>query len=216
METPPDPAARLAGWEHWEPLSLPRVDRATEYFVVEERGRSAMRADARCSASALAVSLHGVDLRTTPLLRWSWRVETGLEPHDERSRAGDDFAARVYVMFPFEPEHASWLERARHRVASALYGRELPGHALNYVWSSREPAGARWDNPSTDASRMIVVGSGELREWQTNEVDLLRDYRERFGREPPAPLGLAIMTDSDNTCADAAALFASFELASHE
>ena len=59
--------------------------------------------------------------------------------------------------------------------ASALYGREMPGSALNYVWSSREARGARWDNPFSADSKMISVGAGQLGEWITEEVDVWAD-----------------------------------------
>ena len=209
-------AQDLADWERWEALALPRVDAATVYTHVTADGRSAVRSESRCSASALARPLEGVDLSLTPILRWSWRVETPLEAHDERVKGGDDFAARVYVMFRFLPEEASWTARARHRLARLLYRREAPGNALNYVWSTREPAGASWDNPFAPESRMISMGPAESGVWRSHEVDVARDYRAHFAGEPPALLGLAIMTDADNRCSEAGALFAAFELAPRE
>ena len=209
-------ARDLADWERWQALALPRVDAATVYTPVTVDGRSAVRSQSRCSASALARSLEGVDLSKTPILRWSWKIETPLDARDERVKSGDDFAARVYVMFRFRPDEASWIARARHRLARLLYGREVPGNTLNYVWSTREPAGASWDNPFAPESRMISMGPAESGAWRSHEVDVLRDHREHFGAEPPAPLGLAIMTDADNGCSEAGALFAAFELGPRE
>ena len=206
------PTRELDDWEQWEPLSLPGVDSPTAYSPVTEDGRSAVRSQSRCSASAFARSLKGVDLSLTPILRWSWKIETPLAARDERVKAGDDFAARVYVMFRFEPERASWTARARHRIGRLLYGREVPGSALNYVWSANEPAGTSWDNPFTADSKMISMGRAESGAWRSHQVDLVRDYRERFGAPAPEPLALAIMTDADNSCSEAGALFASFEL----
>ena len=152
-----------------------------------------------------------MNLSETPRLRWEWKIERGLDPHDERVKAGDDFAARVYVMFRFDPDRASWRERLQNKLGGLLYGRDVPGRALNYVWSSTEAAGETWDNPFAPASKMISTGSGTLADWQSAEVDVLRDYRALFDDEPPRPLGLAIMTDSDNTCSEAVAYFARFE-----
>jgi hypothetical protein len=57
---------------------------------------------------------------------------------------------------------------------------------------------------------MISLGRGPLRDWRTEEVDVVADYRARFASEPPPVQGLALMTDSDNTCSRAAAEFADF------
>jgi len=202
------------GWSRWEPLKLPGVDTQTQYTQVQIDGRDAFRSESRCSASALAVPLAEMNLFETPRLRWEWKIGQGLDVHDERVKAGDDFAARVYVMFRFDPDRASWRERLQNKLGGLLYGRDVPGRALNYVWSSSEAAGESWDNPFAKASKMISMGFGPLPDWQSVEVDVLRDYRTLFGDEPPRPLGLAIMTDSDNTCSEAVAYFARFEFRS--
>ena len=208
-----DDSGHWAAWSRWEPLALPWGDAETEYATVRDGKREAMRAESRCSASALAVPLDGIDLREWPILRWSWKVEQPLARRDERAKSGDDFAARVYVMFRFDPDRATWSERVRHRLGSALFGRDLPWTALNYVWTTGEPPGQRWDNPFSGSSKMISLGAGLLPDWRREEVDVLRDYEQAFGREPPDLLALAIMTDADNTCSHAVALFVDFEWA---
>lgn len=201
----PDP-----GSDAWQPLSLRGVERKTLYEPVSIDGIRAVRSFSDCSASGLTLPLGGIDLRTTPRLRWRWRVERAPESADPRIKAGDDFAARVYVLFPFVPERASLWERIRHRTGVALFGEEIPGGALNYVWTPREPAGTHWDNPFTDRSKMISVGAGPVSQWQSVDVDVAADYRSLFGSEPPVPMALALMTDSDNSCQRAEALFADF------
>lgn len=200
------------GGEAWEPLALPKVERATSYEPVTVDGRAAVRSRSDCSASALVLPLADVDLESHPRLRWRWRVERSPHVDDERVREGDDFAARVYVIFPFEPEHASFLARMRQRLGRALYGDRVPGSALNYVWSS-QPAGSTWDNPFAASSKMVSLGDGPLGEWRAEDVDVRADFERLFGRPPPRPSGLALMTDSDNSCQAAEALFADFRLA---
>jgi hypothetical protein len=209
----PDHVLPAPGPAPWQPLAFPRIERQTRYTAAEEDGRPVLRAESECSASGLLLPLEDVDLTATPRLRWRWRVDEGPAPADERSRAGDDFAARVYVSFVFEPEQATLLERARRRLAATLYGESLPGTSLTYVWSGREPVGARWANPFTGASRMVVATSGPAGPWTPVEVDLLEDYVRAFGRSAPAPLFLALMTDSDNGCSRARASYADFRLA---
>ena len=48
---------------------------------------------------------------------------------------------------------------------------------------------------------MIVVDSGDARAgtWQLHERDIVADYRAAFGEEPPPIVGIALMTDTDNT-----------------
>lgn len=48
---------------------------------------------------------------------------------------------------------------------------------------------------------MIAVNSGEeeLGQWVTIERDIVADYREAFGDNPPPLVGVAIMSDADNT-----------------
>ncbi len=207
------PAERLLpapGTDRWEPLELPNVEQRTHYTPVEVDGLRAVRSESRCSASALLLPTPDVDLVETPLLGWRWRVDRGLSIPDERVKLGDDFAARVYVLFPFEPEHSSLLARARNRLGRALYGQRVPGAALNYVWSTREPQGASWDNPFTATSKMISMGNGPHEVWKAAERDVRADFARLFGHEPPQVLGVALMSDSDNSCQEARALFADF------
>ncbi|MDH3519590.1 MAG: DUF3047 domain-containing protein [Myxococcales bacterium] len=212
---PPARADEIAlpapGSPTWRSLEFPRIERHTAYGV--EADERALRARSACAASGLLLPLDDIDLRQTPRLRWRWRIPQPIETaRDERSKAGDDFAARVYVAFAFEPERASLFERARRRLGAALYGEQLPGSALAYVWSRAEPAGASWENPFVASSRMISRGMGPLPDWRVEEVDLLADYTRFFGTEAPAALFLAVMTDTDETCSEAEALYADFWL----
>ena len=199
------------GSEAWRPLTFSSVKRGTKYRPVTIDGQQVIRADAVCSASALYLPVD-VDLDRTPRLRWRWKVARGLVAHDERVKGGDDFAARVYVMFRFDRSRASVWDRIRHDFGQRIYGNELPGNAINYVWSSREPAGSTWDNPHASASKMISLGAGRSTDWKTEEVDIVADYAAAFGESPPPVLGFALMSDSDNSCQKTTAYFADFQL----
>lgn len=187
---------------------MPRVERQTEYRAVRVGGRAALRATARCSASARALRLDAIDLARTPMLRWSWWAERLSPVEDERSRAGDDFAARVSVLFPFESERASWLERLRHEFAKRLAGRETPGTLLYFVWTTREAPGNVWKSPRADEAVMWALERGPADGWREAEVDVASAYRRAFGREAPPPVGIALMSDSDDHCGESQALYA--------
>lgn len=120
-------------------------------------------------------------------LKWRWKVANILEDGDARRKSGDDYPARIYVAFEFEPDKAGWFERAKRKTVSALFGEELPGRALNYIWANRLPRGEMIANPFTEDTMMIAVNSGEdqLGQWVTVERDIVADYRRAFGEEPP-------------------------------
>lgn len=202
----PDP-----GGPGWTPLHFPKIERHTRYTALRIDGREAVRADADCSASALYLPVEW-DLARMPLLQWSWKLERLLTRHDERAKPGDDFAARVYIMFEFDPTRASWWQRARHGLARALYGDVIPSTAINYVWSSSEPKGATWDNPFASEAKMVSMGFGAMADWRTEVADVAADYQALFGEAPPPILAIAVMTDADNTCTSASAYFADFRL----
>jgi hypothetical protein len=188
------------------------VERRTRYTVRIQDGTPVLRARSECAASALVLPLEDVDLDRTPRLRWRWRVDEDVAPEAPLTKQGDDFAARVYVMFPFDPGRASVWQRLQRRLAQALYGESLPGEALSYVWSEQIPAGESWPNPYAEQSRMISLGAGPPGQWVEAQVDVRADYAAHFGAAVPDPMALGVMSDSDNSCGSATAWFAGFEL----
>jgi hypothetical protein len=207
LPPPGDPA--------WQPVRFRSVERTTDYAPLAD-APGGVRAEARCAASALVLPLEGTDLSRTPVLHWRWRVLRGLDVPDERSRAGDDFAARVYVMFRFQPERAGWLERAQRALGERLYGTPMPGSALNFVWASRIAAGSTWTSPYAEQSRIIALASGADSEWRSESVDLPAAYQRAFGEIAPPAEGLGLMSDADDTCQHAVAEFRDFRLTARE
>ncbi len=201
----------------WRLFTFPRIERHTRYRVVhppELAGRGAFHSEAECSASAMILNLDEVSLSRTPYLAWRWRVLAWPGVGDETSRGGDDFAARVYVMFRFDAEHANLWRRARQRLTETLDAGPAPGVALTFVWARRVAAGRRWLNPYSEEAAMIALRTGHVAEpgWRREEVDLVAEYQRAFGRPPTEPLALAVMTDADGTCTGASAEFADFQL----
>ncbi|WP_372972914.1 DUF3047 domain-containing protein [Marinobacter sp.] len=201
--------------EHgWEPMEFPDIGRHSQYELVSDPDQGQVvqaRADNSASGLITRVSLEPGD---SLILRWRWRVENTLEKGDARRKSGDDYPARIYVAFEFEPEKAGWFERAKRKTVSALFGEELPGKALNYIWANRLPQGEMVANPFTDDTMMIAVNSGEeeLGQWVTVERDIVADYRAVFGEDPPPLVGVAIMSDTDNTGETARAWYGDISL----
>jgi hypothetical protein len=212
---PPEiPAARFSAMTpgapppEWMPYAFSRHPRHTEYRLVSDAGITVLRAEADASVSAL---LRKVSFETAayPLMRWRWKVDNVLEKADLRTRQGDDFPARIYVLFDYDAEKLSLADRAKIGITRLVYGAEVPAAALCYVWASRAPAGTIAPNAYTDRVRMVVVRSGsrDLGRWVMEERDLVRDFRAAFGEEPPPVKGVAVASDTDNTGEHAVAWF---------
>jgi hypothetical protein len=56
-------------------------------------------------------------------------------------------------------------------------------------------------NPRTDRIRKLAVesGPGRVGQWLSYQRNIRADFEKAFGEAPGALLGLAIMTDTDNT-----------------
>lgn len=197
----------------WEPLEFPKIDRHTNYRLVEEDGSQVIEASTDNSASGLIARLD-LEPGESLMLTWRWKVSNVFDQGDARKKSGDDYPARIYVAFEFEPQKASWFERAKRKTVATVFGEELPGNAINYIWANRLPQGETVANPYSEETMMIAVTSGneQAGEWVTVKRDLVADYRAAFGEDPPPIRGVAIMSDSDNTGESATAWYGDLEL----
>jgi hypothetical protein len=186
--------------EQWEPMTFSDIDAHTRYKLVQAGNRTVIRAHSRNAASGLIRRLR-VDPNEFPWLQWSWKVDHVLEKGDVGTKAGDDYAARIYVAFAFESEQSSLWQRMRHKTANMLTEQELPGSALNYIWANKAPRETIVPNPFVSETRMVVLRSGNARsgQWVEEKRNIVEDYKRAFGEEPPEIIGVGIMTDTDNT-----------------
>lgn len=197
-----DPADILpAGWE---PLVFKKIERHSEYRLVDDGGTTVVQAKSDASASGLIRKIT-IDPRTYPIIEWRWKTMNTFEKGDVTRKSGDDYPARIYIAFEYDPDKVGFFERARFGAINLLYGEYPPIGAINYIWASHAPEGTTVPNAYTDRVKMIVVESGETHAgtWVTESRNLLEDYKTVFGDEPPMIRGIAIMTDSDNTGASA-------------
>ena len=173
-----------------------RFKGSTVYETVTVGGRAALRATSNGTASGLFRRVR-IDIEKTPILRWSWRVEKSLDGVDERTRGGDDYSARVYVI-------------RRHPLLFWMT------RALNYVWSSSLPKGTAWPNAYTNAVHMVAVRSGtsEAVGWIDERRDVREDFLDLFGRHVRYIHGVAVMTDTDNAGGIAVAYYGDISFSS--
>lgn len=170
----------------WETRSF---EGQTRYAVVRDNGVKVLEANARGQASAKYLERE-VDLSETPYLHWCWKVDDRYTGLDERTRAGDDYPARLYVarktgLLPWQVQ------------------------SVNYVWSSSQVAGARWPNAFTDRAMLLALQGEQspVGEWRAEVRDVSADYQALFGEDVSEIDGVALMSDGDNAGGDATAWY---------
>jgi hypothetical protein len=186
--------------DNWRPLYFPKIKRHTSYSVASEEGAYFLMAESRASASAL-VFKHEFDVFQYPHLRWRWKVTNVHSRGDARSKNGNDYPLRIYILFKYSPDQVNFLERLKYGVARIIYGKYPPYRSLNYIWANRVHPETIITDPHAKESKLILLqeGKGNVGKWVEEEVNLINDYRMAFDQTPPATATLAVMSDSDNT-----------------
>lgn len=173
----------LTGWQE-KTFSQP-----TRYELIDNGAEKVLKADSKASASGLYREM-SIDLTKTPCLTWSWKVDRILSDLDETTKSGDDYPARVYVVF----SGGLFFWRTR---------------ALNYVWSSTRPKGSDWPNAYTDRSILVAAdsGPGKVGQWVKQSRNIRDDYKRLVGEDITRADAVAIMTDTDDSGQSATAYY---------
>src|SRR6185437_14897094 len=141
---------------HWGAL-VPSGVKPASFDLVEDAGATVLRVHSRDAAGAAAYALPTKDGTIAPTLSWRWKVDRVVEGADLATRAGDDFAARVYVFFDVPASRLPLGDRIRLALARLLHGERLPSTAICYVWDNRHRVGTTAWSPYTDRVRMVVL-----------------------------------------------------------
>ena len=194
--------------EGWKPLTFPKIPRHTKYMLVKDDGIVAVKALSEAASSGLTREMT-INPREYPIVQWRWKVVNVLNKGDVFRKEGDDYPARLYITFEYDPSKSGFFERAGRKAYRMIYGRELPLGAINYVWESKAPVGTMTPSTYTKQSMLFVLESGKenLNTWVREERNVYEDYKKAFGDEPPMINGVAIMTDTDNTKESAVAYY---------
>ena len=180
-------AGDLAGWN-------PKIFKGeTTYTLVVDGNVRVLKAHSRAAASGMYKEVT-LNPRKFPVLRWSWKIGGTIPSGNERTKEGDDYAARVYLVFP---RTLFWKTKA-----------------INYIWANTLPKGEALPNAYTANAMMVAVESGNEKAgmWVTEERNVYEDYRRLFGEEPPEIGAVALMTDTDNTGGEATAYYGDITL----
>ncbi len=192
----------------WKLLTFKKIERHTTYSLVKDNDTVVIKAVAEASASGLTREIK-INPKEYPIIQWRWKINNILKKGDVHKKEGDDYPARIYITFEYDPGKLSFLEKMKYKTVKLLYGQYPPLAAINYIWESKAPIGTIVPNPYTDRVKMIVVETGEvkLNQWVNEEGNIYEDYKKAFGGEPPMVSGVAIMTDTDNTGESAIAYY---------
>ena len=191
----------------WKPLTFKKIPKHTSYEMVKDGGVTIVKAVSEASASGLIKSV-SIDPKEFPILRWRWKIENVLQHSNVAIKEGDDFPARLYITFAYDPDRVSFSKKLKFKAGRILFG-DIPIAALNYIWESKTPVGTIIDNAYTDFAKMVVIESGiqKVGMWIDEERNIYEDYKKAFGEEPPLINGVAIMSDTDNTKEQATAYY---------
>jgi hypothetical protein len=161
------------------------------YTLREEGGRRFLHASSTGIGIQAAKEITW-DLGRHPVLAWSWRPVEFPKGADERSAKTNDSALAVYGAFPY-------------RMGTV--------RAMKYIWSEVVPVGTPQLASNMGLTQVSVLRSGTagVGRWTDERVDLLDDFRKRFGvTDTPKPGGIAVLTDADDTKSRAQGDYAGF------
>ena len=199
----------------WAFQPVRNAPNGTQYALVrdDELGTTVLEGSANAAAGALIYRFDG-DARINSILRFKWKPSSLIASSDPRTKGGDDYVARIYVTFAFDPERTTIREKTENTVAQVLYGETPPHAALSYVFTHKAALGAIITSPYTQRVKKIVVDAdpASIGKWKSFTRDIYDDYKRAFGEEPTRISGIAIMVDTDNTGETTSARFGDITL----
>jgi hypothetical protein len=205
----PSASASPVGWIEWK---LPGK-RGTDYTASRQSGRDCIRADSQASASMLRRPMR-IEAGLLGKVRFTWRVTDLIANADLTDRDAEDSPVRVVLAFDGDHARLSARNRMMFDLAHAVTGETPPYATLMYVWDNHAALETVIHGGRTDRIRKVVVetGAAQLGVWRQHERDIAADYRKAYGEEPGTLIGIALMTDSDNTGSNAQAHYCDVQI----
>ncbi|HZI84140.1 MAG TPA: DUF3047 domain-containing protein [Casimicrobiaceae bacterium] len=190
-----------AGWKH---LPLASFKNNTEYTLVSEDGAVVVQATAHNAASFLATKTD-FDPHQLPMLSWRWKVKNGIPTANTAEQSKEDAPARVMVAFDGDMSKLSAKDRFAAKAAQSISGIGLPYATLMYVWGGKVGLDSITASSRSARIKMLAVAVDEqgVGQWHSYSRNLVEDFKRAFGEDPGRVLSIEIMTDTDNTGADA-------------
>jgi hypothetical protein len=192
----------------WIPIKINDQKKPTLSDLVDDQGAIVLHAVADGAASLLGVH-ETFDLQAAPIIQWRWKISRLIESADNSIASKEDSPVRILLEFDGDKSKLSIGERSQIATGKILSGRELPYATLMYIWSNKEPVGKVIANPRTRRVQMVVASSGAsgVGAWQKLSRNAVEDFRRAFGEDPGKMIGVAVLTDTDNTGENAEAWY---------
>lgn len=196
----------------WEAVALPGKLR-TAFKLEHHHNRPAVQAHAQSSASLLRQRVN-VPSDRLGRLSFEWQVDNLMAGADLAERDRSDSPVRLILAFDGDRSRFSAKNAMLSELTEALTGEPLPYATLMYVWSNQRPVDSVIVNARTDRVRKWVVESGpaRLKQWVSYQRDVRADFEKAFGEAPGHLVGMAIMTDADNTRSNVRAWYGDIRL----
>lgn len=198
----------------WKHAPFSALKRDTVYTLLQEDGRTVLRGTAESGAS-LYTAMLAPPVASPAGLSWRWKTDALVPGADNRDKSLEDAPLRVLAAFDGDKSTLPEAEQTRFKRAATLSGREPPFAVLMYLWTDHVPVGTVIPSAHTGQLKMLAVASGAsgLGSWQAVQRNLADDYRRAYGTEPGPLLGVAVMTDTDNTRTQAVGHYSGLRIA---
>ena len=134
-------------------------------------------------------------------VEFSWWVASQIEGADLSRAEVADSPVRVGFAFDGDRSRLSMRNRMQFQLVETLTGEVPPYAMLMYVWDNHAAIDSVLPGARSDRVRKIVLESGDthLRQWRNYRRNLFGDFQRAFGEAPGRLIGMALMTDTDNT-----------------
>ena len=197
----------------WHFYRIAPYKKNTIYRLEKYQGRTVLAANSKTSASGLAVKLRPRSAQNL-MLQWEWKAVGAIPQADNAESQNDDAPLRILVAFDGNKSKLPLKEKLTFEMASLISGQEMPYATVMYIWSGKNPVNTVLNNAHTSRVKMIVVDSGwdGLKKKKKHERDLAADYKLAYGEAPGNIIGIALLTDTDNTKSETRALYGDIEL----
>ena len=197
----------------WNFYRIAPYKKNTLYRLENYQGRTVLSANSKTSASGLAVKLRPRQANNL-WLQWEWKALSAIPEADNAERYRDDAPLRILVAFDGNKSKLPLKEKMNFEMANLISGQEMPYATLMYIWSGKSPVDTIISNAHTSRIKMIVVDSGwdNLGTWHKHQRDLAADYKRAYGEAPGEVIGIALLTDTDNTKSETRAFYGDIEL----
>jgi hypothetical protein len=197
----------------WNFYRIAPYKKNTVYRLENYQGRTVLSANSKTSASGLAVKLRPRQANNL-WLQWEWKALSAIPEADNAERYRDDAPLRILVAFDGNKSKLPLKEKMNFEMANLISGQEMPYATLMYIWSGKSPVDTIISNAHTSRIKMIVVDSGwdNLGTWHKHQRDLAADYKRAYGEAPGEVIGIALLTDTDNTKSETRAFYGDIEL----